>query len=643
MDSGSLQEDVESLTHLADGDKGVAWADQTRVSTNDLQDVNVSSFSLTQQQLFDCFLEHSSPRVRGHGLRRDSPQLFPSSLSILTSTTTASSAHREDPDGSLAHPLRCSSQQESQISSAPTTPTPPPTPRISAAGTGTVTVRASHTISSHTSPHGNADSSSSGGGSVIVTTDVRISSDMTGSDPDDLSDVSASSGVGTYSMTSEPVTSDPTHSDTLDYDLLEKKTTPTTSTKLTAVVERTRTPAFSLSKIPQPITPVRTLHGSRGSTTPYPSSRTSQDRPPIGAAPQPYSMFQPFTQRPPIRSLSSSQVAMPPTMGATPLSSSHALSTESGIGRGGGHVTQSKGQVTTQPSSVTSQAGHVTRSRGQPLIPNRPMANGFMVRSSPSSSFYGNGGPMYGLNRFGGFEDNFVSPPQQGQQRRFSDSNAPQQGQQRRFSDSNASPGIINKPVAGTMKAPIGARLKSPFSSLPSPFHHQTATPNPYVKAPAHMPRPPHVYQSITIPGPTHLPHPPLTTTVSANPSMGGCTTTTASADQRSNLSKSTALSGSKCSLVGDHPGSKCSTTEDSQDGCGLNSTFTVEVGVTNSDKPQERGGGGAKKDRASGTSSKKGSQGGGGRGLFSRSRSPGKLPSYLKMTKSAESKKVSR
>ncbi len=604
VDYGAFQDDLDSLTHRADGDKGVAWADQTRISTNDLQDVNVSNFSLTQQQLFDCFLEHSSPRVRG-GLRRDSPQLFPSSLSILTSTT--SSILKEEPDGKVT---------PTQVSSAHTTPTPPPTPRIGAAGTGTVTVRASHTISSRASPHGGADSAApgGGGGSVTVTTDVRISSDMTGSDPDDLSDVSASSGVtGSYSVTSEP-----TRSDALDYDLLEKKTTPTNlhpSSKKLTVAERTRTTAFDLTKVHPATPPTRaSLYGPRSLTTPYLASRTSQDRTPLGVAtaPQPYSMFQPFQQRPPIRSLSSTQVATPPYSSATPLSTSqHSASTESGLGR-----------ATSLPGHMTPQPGHPNRNRGQLLIPNRPLANGFMVRSSPSSSYYGNGGQFYGMNRMSGFEDSFVSPPLQ---------------QQRAYSDTRGSGHVIKSPPGtGPMKIPIGARLKSPFSSLSTPFmpRQQTATPNPYVKAPAHLPRPPHVYQSITIPGPTHLPQPPA---ISSNrPDKSSRKAPAASADQRSNLSKSTALSGSKCSL-----------NEDCADSTALNSTFTVEVGVAKTSgpahKPAECSNG--KKDKVGGEGGKKGagSQQGGGRGLFSRSRSPGKLPSYLKMTKSTESKKVSR
>ena len=612
VDLTSIQDDLNCLTHLADGDKGVAWADQTRISTNDLQDVNVSSFSLTQQQLFDCFLEHSSPRVRG-GLRRDSPQLFPSSLSILTSTT-ACPAHKEEPDG------KATPTQLQIVSRA--TPTPPPTPRLSAAGTGTVTVRASHTISSRDR---NADSAAPGGGSVTVTTDVRISSDLTGSDPDDLSDVSASSGVGTYSLTSEPTA----QSDALDYDLLEKKTTPTTTTTTTTtkltVAERTRTPAFDLSKTPRMATPTRSLHTSKSLSTPLATRASAQSHAPIvGVVPQPYSMFQPFKQRPPIRSLSSSQVATPPQGAATPLSSAqkHSVSTETGIGR------QHRVNPQASPSlSSLPQPGHLTRARGQLLIPNRPMANGFMVRSSPSSSYYGNGGggggggQMYHRMQMNAFEDNFVSPPHHHQQ---------QQQQQQ------------HSAVKPAMKAPIGARLKSPFASLPAPFlqRQQTATPNPYVKAPAHpMPRPPHVYQSITIPGPTHLPRPPSTMTSSKSDSALEKATprATPTADQRSNLSRSTALSGSRCSLAEENE-------ESSKDA--LNSTFTVEVGVSKSNpghaqKPLE------KREKVPMSAGKKGAgsqqQGGGGRGIFSRSRSPSKLPSYLKMTKSAESKKVSR
>lgn len=640
VDVSVLQDDLDSLTHLADGDKGVAWADQTRISTNDLQDVNVSSFSLTQKQLFDCFLEHSSPRVRG-GIPREgqSPQLFPSSLSILTATTprpprTDMVDHRgEDSDRTLT-PIH-TSREGSKVLSAPPTPTP-------RTNTNTVTVRASHTISSHASPRGNADSAPGSGGSVTVTTDVCISSDVTGSEGDEGSEVS-SSGVGSYSTAELSPQSD------LEYEK-EKKSL----SAITSLPKSLRTPAFDVSKIKSPATPTpRSIYGHRPAGTAFVSTQ-GVERVQVGGAPQPYSMFQPF-HPPTHRTVSSSHVATPPSSNPShpSISSQHSISTDSGIG----HVT------------------NIPRSRGgQLLIPNRPLANGFMVRSNPSSSgIYSNTshlGNSTSSTKLNAFEDNFVSPPKLMQS----------EGHVTKSAASHMSTG---------MKAPIGA-LKSQFQSLPSPFSPRvTATPNPYVKAPSHIPshlprpsptaRAPHVYQSITIPGPpimggvsAPLPLPGATNRsdqqiVNNPPAARGVArkitplirkispptrkVSQATPTGERGLPLHKCLSGSKSNL-------KDVDADMSSDGPRtLNSTFTVEVGVASPSslpvgvaKSKDSVGGGsapiappttAKED----SGDKKPQTIGHGRGLFARarSRSPSKLPSYLKMTKSSESKKVSR
>lgn len=614
---------MESLTHLADGDKGVVWADQTRISTNDLQDVNISNFSLTQQQLFDCFLEHSSPRVRA-GLPRDSPQLYPSSLSILTSTSTSRGEGilKGGASGDTTPPSVHSSLQDVRVA----------TPLSRTSSNGTVTVRASHTISS---PHRNADSAP---GSVTVTTDVCISSDLTDGG-EDMSEGS-SSGVGSYNTTSEPsqgkMTSVPSQGG-VDYNKLGSKLSgkvarqqPPQLRARAGTTEKARRPAFDLSHVSG--TPIsQSLYQRRPVGTPF-LSRTLErldkvglaDTPiggvvrssggvarSSGAAPQPYSMFQPF-HPPARRSVSSGHMATPnmvtPHSSApSPLSSQHSISADSGIG-----------QVTALP-----------RKHGALLIPNRPLANGFMVRSSPSSSssgYYGNSQhytTTNSNNRINQFDDNFVSPPQQ---------QAMAQLPGTPVHHMTKLPGRVIAP----MKAPIGA-LK--YSSLPTPLSARVlATPNPYVQAPSHQTRPPHVYQSISIPGPAHLPRarlsPPSPTWADQSHHSGSVVTD----KMRSKCNPAR----SKCIL---------SDLEEEREPCdisSLNSTFTVEVGVAKATPghcvnptPSDPASAGTEKGRKKGMLP--GQQQRSGRGIFSRNRSPSKIPSYLKMTKSAESKKVNR
>lgn len=82
--TSSIQEMYDGLVRMAEGGKGVAWAD---LSSDSLHDVSVSSLSQSQQALFDSFLVHSSPAHRGAaGSQRNSPSIA-SSLGILSSIT----------------------------------------------------------------------------------------------------------------------------------------------------------------------------------------------------------------------------------------------------------------------------------------------------------------------------------------------------------------------------------------------------------------------------------------------------------------------------------------------------------------------------------------------------------------------------
>ena len=650
VDTGSIQDNLDSLTHLADGDKGVAWADQTRISTNDLQDVSVSTLSLTQQQLFDCFLEHSSPRNRG--LRRNgvySPQLFPTSLSILTATGpgrgNTSRGQGEESDRTIT-PTHSSTS--SLDGCGQTTP-------LSRTGSGgTVTVRASHTISSRASPHGSVDSLN-GGGSVTVTTDVCISSSP-GSECDSLSEVS-SSGVGSYGTSSAPSSSP--HCE-VDYDKLEKKCV------------RVTTPTGRMER-KKPILDISPRVGYGGVPLGNYASTRTLNRAGVGMvtpgpAPQPYSMFQPFHPLPSgrslstshipsspsrhARSLSTSHMATPTSRMATPtstssgrslsvshmatplalshpttphsshasLSSVHSISTDSGIGQ----VTALSRATAPPPGPAFTPLHAPNRTRGPLVIPNRPLANGFMVRSSPSgaSGFYGNNHyyPTKMEGGVDGFEDNFVSPPHVNTSQRLpGDRKSP-------YVQHQIPRGPISKSGDNhMMKVPIGA-IKS---HLGSPFAARvTATPNPYVKDPSHLPhppatpttstgRPPHVYQSITIPGPPPS-HPPPT---SLPPSAPSSTAVRTGGGRKGSNTSCDSVWGSKSSLPEEDE-----QREDKQDHA-LNSTFTVEQSAQQTTAA------------ATGTEKRGGAS---GRGIF-RNRSPSRLPRYLKMTKSAESKKVNR
>ena len=80
----SLQETYDTLVSLAEGDKGVAWADQSVESLHDL------SVAESQQALFESFLVHASPRGRNVNPYGTNSPSIAASLGILTSTTASS-------------------------------------------------------------------------------------------------------------------------------------------------------------------------------------------------------------------------------------------------------------------------------------------------------------------------------------------------------------------------------------------------------------------------------------------------------------------------------------------------------------------------------------------------------------------------
>ena len=92
----NLQESYDTLIRLAEGEKGVAWADQSNVSSDGLLDVSTSNFTQSQHALFDNLLVSASPRSRmsdvggGSGVgsigNLNSPFPISTSLGILTTS-----------------------------------------------------------------------------------------------------------------------------------------------------------------------------------------------------------------------------------------------------------------------------------------------------------------------------------------------------------------------------------------------------------------------------------------------------------------------------------------------------------------------------------------------------------------------------
>ena len=111
--TSSIQEMYDSLVRVAEGEKGVAWAD---LSADSLHDVSLSSLSQSQQALFDSFLVHSSPARRNTARSQPNSPSITSSLGILTSIMGAGSQVSASSSGisstaprsskcTVAHPL----------------------------------------------------------------------------------------------------------------------------------------------------------------------------------------------------------------------------------------------------------------------------------------------------------------------------------------------------------------------------------------------------------------------------------------------------------------------------------------------------------------------------------------------------------
>ncbi len=90
----SLQDMYHIIVRMAEGEKGVAWADQNlsqQSVDNSLMDVSTSTFTNTQMALFDNFVSHASP-VRNlkeiqAGMKTDRDQSpSPSTIGILTNS-----------------------------------------------------------------------------------------------------------------------------------------------------------------------------------------------------------------------------------------------------------------------------------------------------------------------------------------------------------------------------------------------------------------------------------------------------------------------------------------------------------------------------------------------------------------------------
>ena len=168
----SLQETYDALVKLAEGDKGVAWADQSVQSLHDL------SMAESQQALFKSFLVHASPRARSvNPCGTNSPSIA-ASLGILTSTTTSSHVTVSSSSTSANTVARDSKPLSAKID-APIAPSP-----------------LSHSVQSRWQPKGTPvripnkprkptpdDSSSSNGSTYHTRLNAVLSADNTKSSP----------------------------------------------------------------------------------------------------------------------------------------------------------------------------------------------------------------------------------------------------------------------------------------------------------------------------------------------------------------------------------------------------------------------------------------------------------------------------
>ena len=100
----NLRQSYEALVRMAEGEKEVAWADENAPDADiNLMDVSTSTFTHTQQTLFDSFVIHASPMQRGGPVGvcppvSASPNVVPSSLGILNT-----SAFQVDPNTAPQH------------------------------------------------------------------------------------------------------------------------------------------------------------------------------------------------------------------------------------------------------------------------------------------------------------------------------------------------------------------------------------------------------------------------------------------------------------------------------------------------------------------------------------------------------------
>lgn len=673
MDLSSLQEELACLAGLAQGDKGVVWADQTRIiSTNDLRDVSTSDLSATQQELFDCFLEHSSPYLNK---KTGGGPFFPH-LGILTQAhankynSVSDVRFMERTASGCGRGSGCDAHHAQGVDLEGST-TPTPSSQYSGTSAGTVTLQAGRTLTSaQLPPHciTSLPSSTTSSSSSLATPSDGLMNDgcfsshrpppslsrspslsSCFSEGDALSQVSSS--AFSSCLNSDPI-QDP---DEVDYSRLSNRsvrshdlaemTLPSSAShlqwhKTQACATPTNRILFQRKLVGTPYFPhsettptVRELNTRsappmrRDLTTPTrvdltpparsevntPTRRESVTPTPV---PQPYSMFQPL--QPPPRS----RKATP-----TSLSSQQSISADSGLG------------------SINGGTGCTLR-RTPLLPPHRPNANGFMVRSSASTlaAAAGNGSSSSAYCNparcSSGFEDNFTSPPPP------PSLTLSRQEQNTGHMTCQSAPNLTHQSALHSGAAlPVKPRL----GAFTSPFHKQfpvRAMLNPYVRDPAHMSRP---LVGALASGSNNSGHTPQhTTPIKPLPSLLKPTTTyspvrgcgqvgSGLVRPRTKMSEHKALVKHMSIPVILGSMSSMSGVGVAKDDHALNSTFTVAGGSgRQTAKPSLSlisNPGGTSEDVPKGQ----------GRGMFSRGKTTSKIPSYLRTTKSTESKKVSR
>ena len=140
----NLQDSYDTIVRLAEGEKGVAWADQSNFSSDGLLDVSTSNFTQSQHALFDNLLVSASPRSRmsdvgGGGSIGNLNSPFPISTSLGILTTANSKPARFTPhhvqNGSSANtPLSTSIIAAANASVGSATRSTNTTPRLHQSG-----------------------------------------------------------------------------------------------------------------------------------------------------------------------------------------------------------------------------------------------------------------------------------------------------------------------------------------------------------------------------------------------------------------------------------------------------------------------------------------------------------------------------